>query len=148
MYWSETVPSLCNILAAFFTNIQTLFRRTVIREDVQRHKSQGTGRRLTTLYVKTDLAVSQDAHQTNQAIPVSDGFYSLCNETTSHADHHFASLSWKEMLPSFLNLEKGLRALVSAYSLATNLLCNFIVLHNILEFSSHKEIHKMKQPLM
>lgn len=120
----------------------------VIREDVQRHKSQGTGRMLTTLYVKTDLAVSQDAHQTNQVIPVSDGFYSLCNETASYPDQRFASLSWKEMLPSFLNLEKGLRALVSACSLANNLLCNFIVLHNILEFNSHKEIHKMKPPLM
>lgn len=99
------------------------------------------------LYVKTKLAVSQDVHQTNYVIPVSAGFYFLCNETSSHQDDHFASLTWKEMLPSFQSLGKGLRALVSAWSLA-NKLFSYTSSHHTLESTSHKEIYKMKQPLM
>jgi len=110
-------------LAASFINIQTFFRRTVMTKVIKRHKSQGTGRRLTMLYVKTKPAVSQNVHQTVRPFQFLMLFI-LCNETTSHPDDHFASLSWKEILPSFQSLGKGLRVLVSACSLANNLLCN------------------------
>lgn len=62
------------------------------------------------LCVKTKLAVSEDVHQTNYLIPVSGVFYSLCKETASHRDDHFASLSWKETLPSFQSLGKRLES--------------------------------------
>lgn len=74
------------------------------------------------LYVKTKHAVSPDVHQTNQVILVSDDFHCLCNE--SHAEDHFVSPSWKEVVPGFQSLGKGLRALVSIYGLANNLLYN------------------------
>lgn len=98
------------------------------------------------LYVKTKCAVSLDVYQTNQVILVSDDFHCLCNE--SHPDDHFVSPSWKEVVPSFQSLGQGLKALVSVYSLANNLLYNLVGSHHILELTSHKEIYKMKQPLM
>lgn len=54
------------------------------------------------LYVKTKHAVSQDVHQTNQVILVSDDFHCLCNK--SHSDDHSVSPSWKEVVPSFQSL--------------------------------------------
>lgn len=72
------------------------------------------------LCVQTKRAVSLYVHQINQVILVSDDFHCLCNE--SHPDDHFVSPSWKEVLPSFQSLGKGLRALV--YILANNLLYN------------------------
>lgn len=77
---------------------------------------------MTILYLKTKRAVSLDVHQTKQVILVSDDFPCLYNE--SHPEDHFVSPSWKEMVPSFQSLWKGLRALVSVHSLGSNLLYN------------------------
>lgn len=58
------------------------------------------------LYVKTKAVVSLAVHQTNQVILVSEDFHFLCNE--SHPDDHSVSPSWKEVVPSFHSLGKGL----------------------------------------
>lgn len=55
-----------------------------------------------------------------QVISISDVFDSVHNKTTGQLDDHFASLSQKEMLPTFQSLEKGLRALVCADDLANS----------------------------
>lgn len=55
-----------------------------------------------------------------QVISISYVFDSVHNKTTGQPDDHFASLSQKEMLPTFQSLEKGLRALVCADDLANS----------------------------
>lgn len=55
-----------------------------------------------------------------QVISISDVFDSVHNKTTGQLDDRFASLSQKEMLPTFQSLGKGLRALVCADDLANS----------------------------